>query len=99
MNPPLGVPKNVHDTEWTPNESVPGVFYLQGNVIFDVKRQDTLMPNTWAQIPPNATYFTMNQAMRLKYRDPCGVDQIIPLGSFAFRRVKDANGDWFVASP
>lgn len=95
LNPPLGTPNPINDPDWTPDQPKPGVFWLQGNEIFDVKAQ-IFYPVIWNQIPINTTYYKMTQALRLKYVDPCGVEHIIPLGSFQFNRVKDANGDWYL---
>ena len=97
LNPPLGNPNPVSDTDWNPSESVPGIFWLQGNEIWDVKNQN-FDPAKWNQIPNNTSYYSCVQSLRFKYIDPCGIEQVISLGQFNLSRTKDANGNWYLSA-
>lgn len=106
LSPPFPSPWGADDTEWTPATHYdPTKFYREGNEIVDIKTQADLAFELWAAIPtaqppaPPTDYYSIRQSFRLKYTDPCGAVQIIPLGSFTLSRVKVSGGSWEMSYP
>ena len=80
------------DTGWIPPSFTPE-FQLSGNEIID-HHTGSGTQQEWDSIPVGAEFLSATQLLRLKYTDPCGTVQVIPLGSISHSRVKINANEW-----
>lgn len=91
LSPPMPTPNPPDWPNFVPDSPIP-TFYRMGSYIHDQKSHGVMFP--WAGIPVGETYIRYTQHLRLKYTDPCGQEQIIPLGSFRLQRTRIDADHW-----
>lgn len=95
-NPPFTT-NPADDANFQPEQAA-DEFHLEENIVHDEKTFNPEGP-WYEQLAVGGTAYECDQALRLKYIDPCGVTQYIDLGTFHFRRVKVSNSQWKLATP
>ena len=80
--------------DWFPDTaSTSGNFSLVGNQLID-KQGQQFTDATWAAIPVNTIYTTVQITYRLVTNDCCGQQQVFPLTPHTFKRRKLPNNMW-----
>ena len=92
LSPPFQNP-TPPDFGWFPLTTPVSTFRLSGNEIID-RHWGGGTIQEWEQIPLGAAFTSATQLLQIKYTDPCGNVQEIPVGSVAHSRKKVTFHAW-----